>query len=41
VFKQLGISRVVLCSVGLVSYQGDENEMDGACSTNGGEEERV
>jgi hypothetical protein len=37
VSKQLGISRVVLSSMELVSYQGEEDEMDGACSTNGEE----
>jgi hypothetical protein len=41
VSKQLGISRVMISSMELVSYQGEEDEMDRACSTNGGEEERV
>jgi hypothetical protein len=39
--KQLGISRVVVSSLKLLSYQVEEDEMGGGSSTNGREEECV
>jgi hypothetical protein len=36
VSKELGISQVVLSSMGLVSYQGEDDGLGGVCSTNGG-----